>query len=417
MTASRLTGCEIVIAGAGPVGLVTALLLAEGGADVIVLEATGPAVQPEWRGSTLHPPTLEILAEIELADAAVRGGIAVEHLVYGDLEINRLISFDYALLEELTAFPIRVQYEQYKLLQLLRERAVAHPSIDVRWHREVIRCTNATDYVEVVVGDDRERLRAKLLVAADGSHSAVRRSLNIDMPGTTYPTLSLVAATDFDVTVGRCAGPVAYMSGPLGRASFIRTPDVWRIAVTTEIPAGDAPQLVASLETTLDTTLDVHPNLATALDLYTGGSDWADVGFRQYQMYRSHQRVADRFADGRVVLVGDAAHLASTTGGMGLNSGVHDAYDLVTRLATAPSLEQATAEYADVRRAMSLDVVQRATSAARAEGDERRIDERQARLNRLAVLAADAAAAREYLVGAAMLSAVPIRPGRYRART
>lgn len=418
---------RVVVAGAGPVGLVAALLLADRGVEVVVLEATGREVQPEWRGSTIHPPTLEILDEIGLADAAIDGGIVVDQLVYGDLELPEVVSFDYGLIADDTRFPRRMQFEQYKLLRLLRDRAVEHPKIDVRWHQTVTGCSDDGEQVVVELtasagagagngagagpgdGDRPASVAGDVLIAADGSHSAVRRAVGISMPGDTYPTMSLVAATDYDIAAtGRTDQPVAYYSGPLGRASFIRTPDVWRVAVTTEIPSDDSMRTVASL----DDDATVHPNLRTALDLYTGSDDWQQVAFRQHQTYRSHQRVADRFHVGRVVLVGDAAHLASTAGGMGLNSGVHDAYDLAERLCSASSIDAAIAEYDSVRREVSLDVVQRSTTAARTAVDHTAIGPRRERLERLAALAADEVTAREHLRTASMLDAVPIRPGR-----
>lgn len=414
MTARRIE--RVVVAGAGPVGLVAALLLADRGVDVVVLEATGREVQPEWRGSTLHPPTLEILDEIGLAEPAIEGGIVVDQLVYGDLELPDLVSFDYALIESDTRFSTRMQFEQYKLLRLLRDRAVEHPKIDMRWNRTVTGCSDDGDGVtvdasgtaETADADLSEQISGDVLIAADGSHSAVRRALGVSMPGDTYPTMSLVAATDYDIAAtGRSDVPVAYFSGPLGRASFIRTPDVWRVAVTTEIPSDGSMQTVASL----DDDATVHPNLRTALDLYTGSDEWQAVAFRQHQTYRSHQRVADQFHVGRVVLVGDAAHLASTTGGMGLNSGVHDAYDLAERLDRLP-IDVAIAEYSDVRRVISLDVVQRSTTAARTAVDHTSMAARRERLERLGALAGDEAAARRHLRTASMLDAVPIRPGR-----
>jgi 3-(3-hydroxy-phenyl)propionate hydroxylase len=323
----------VAVVGAGPVGMTAALAFARQGVPVTVLEADEPGVRAEWRGSTLHPPTLELLDRIGILESVVAGCVRVDRVQYRDLESDAVATFDYAALAGHTAVPFRAQFEQYKLLRLLRTAVTETPDIDVRHASRVMDSREDGEHLTltVVPGDGVPyEVRARWVIAADGAHSTMRKLAGIDFPGTTYPTMSLVAATrfPFEEAVADLA-PVTYVSGPQGRLSLIRTPDTWRIAVSTDVDSGGATPDAWRAE-------EPHPSLREALDLLVGGRAWAAEPLEQHQFYRSHQRVAGAFRAGRVLLVGDAAHLTSTTGGMGLNSGVHDAFDLAARRRRMP---------------------------------------------------------------------------------
>ncbi|TDD35632.1 FAD-dependent monooxygenase [Actinomadura sp. KC06] len=393
----------VIVVGAGPVGLAAALALAAEQVPVTVLEAERAGVGKEWRGSTLHPPTLALLDRIGAAADAVAHGVRVDRLQFRDLQLPDRATFSYSVLEGRTPFPFRVQYEQYKLLRLLRELAEASPHVDLRHEHRVTGLTGADDGAAdaTVTLADGTRLTGPYVVAADGAHSALRKLAGIGFPGDTYPSQSLVAATPFPFEdVVDDLGPISYWSGPNGRLSLIRTPDVWRVATSTTVDAA------ASAEGTGGT----HPELAAALDLLVGDRSWAANPLQQHQLYRSHQRVADRFRAGRLLLAGDAAHLSSTTGGMGLNSGVHDAFDLAARLGPALRAggdgEAEAGAYAAARRDAAVRVVQPATRTVRAGVDATGRDARLARLRDLAATAADPAAALRHVSAMSMLDAV-----------
>lgn len=104
-----LTDEKVIVIGAGPVGLVTALGLAKLGIRVLVIEKNSEDVPSQWRGSTIHPPTLEIFDSIGLADHIMAGAIKVDVLQYRDLEIDKVVNFDYSVLENRVKFPFRLQ--------------------------------------------------------------------------------------------------------------------------------------------------------------------------------------------------------------------------------------------------------------------------------------------------------------------
>lgn len=388
-----MSGGSVIVVGAGPVGLVAALGFAAADVPTVVLEAGEPGVPSEWRGSTMHPPTLERLDGLGLAGPAVTGGVRVDRVQFRDLEHPRAATFRYSVLEGRAPFPFRLQFEQYKLLRLLRERAAAAPLVDLRYDRRVVSLTPDSGGVTVTAASAAGRLEsehASWVIGADGAHSVVRKLSGLAFPGDTYPGLSLVAATGFPFEDAvEDLAPVSYWTGPGGRLSLIRTPDVWRVAVSVpDTPAGPPPEYAYGPDRP-------HPALTAALEMIPGAAGWAARPIEQHKFYRSHQRVAGALHAGRMLLAGDAAHLSSTTGGMGLNSGVHDAFDLVSRLAPPiasdddAGQQRAAADYARARRAVAVTTVQPVTRAVRAAADATGREARLRRIDSLRKLAAD----------------------------
>lgn len=330
----------------------------------------------------------------------VSGGVRVGRLQYRDAELGASVEFDYSLLDGRTRFPFRLQFEQYKLLELLR-RTCDDDGIDVRYGVTAVGIDGTgTSSPAVVVqsGDaaETETLRADLVVGADGAHSMVRKALGLDFAGTTYDNPNAVLATDVDLrTVADSLGPVSYWTSPHGKISFIRTPDHWRIGLTT--PAGLEGADPAGWGRELLSRVFGLP---------------ADMPLTQAATFRIHQRLAASMAVGRVALVGDAAHLNSPTGGLGLNSGIHDAFDLVARVTTSgtgngggDSAGEVLGGYSAIRSAVAREVVQKvsARNTAMSSGKDR--SSREELITRLRCLADDRAAATEYLLEVSMLAA------------
>ena len=397
---------QVIIAGAGPVGLVTALGLAQRGIRVLVLEKNSIEVPPQWRGSTIHPPTLAIFDELGLADEIIVGAIKVEVLQYRDLEIQQVVNFDYDCLDGLVKFPFRLQYEQYKVLKLLRTAASNNSKIEIQYDSLIESVNQDSNGVSVQVSKNgvTKSVRADWLVGADGSHSAVRKALGIELDGFTYPYPTTVVATPFkfeDHFPG--LAPVTYWSGPTGRLSMIRTPDIWRIAMTTPLEGVD----ISSDDR--GSISEPTQDFIVAIDLLLSripGVSLADLELKQYEVYRSHQRIAREFSVDRVALAGDAAHLTTTNGGMGLNSGVQDAAALVKALEAAIALNGSgpISQYAKQRKEFCTNFLQPTTTTNHKTVDNPDYEARKSRLNELSADTNNPEIVKQVIARASMIS-------------
>jgi 3-(3-hydroxy-phenyl)propionate hydroxylase len=376
---------QVIVIGAGPVGLVTALGLAQKGINVLVLEKNSVEVPPQWRGSTIHPPTLAIFDELGLAKKIIEGAVKVDVLQFRDLEIDQVVNFKYEVLNELVKYPFRLQFEQYKVLKLLRDTANAHENIEIQYQTQVESVTQNSSQVaiEIMHNGETKSLQTEWLVAADGAHSSVRKSLGIQLDGFTYPFPTTVVATPFKFEnyISDLA-PVTYWSGPTGRLSMIKTPDIWRIAMTTPLEGVD---ISSDDRGTITNPSDDFNSAISLLLNWIPGITLPDLELKQYEVYRSHQRIAQEFSMGRVALAGDAAHLTTTNGGMGLNSGVQDAAHLIKALVRAikdESIEPIN-EYAHDRKEFCKRFLQPTTTANHSTVDNPDEANRRLRLSEL----------------------------------
>ena len=402
---NQTAGAEpVYIVGGGPVGMITALELESYGIQATILESGADELRSEWRGSTLHPPTIEILDGLGLSADILNEGVRLERLCYRDLELEGEASFEYNLLAGLTRFPFRVQFEQYKLIRLLK-RALNERRVETRYGCAVVGLHQDDDGVELEVesGSARDTIRSRWAIGADGAHSTVRKAVQVSFPGFTYPFQSLVVATrfPFDVYLPDVS-PVTYWTGPRGRFSLIRTPDIWRIALTTDTRSGEAFVRQGS---------QPHSHFISDVELlFRGKVDPLEMKLEQHQMYRTHQRLAATFRCKNVLLAGDAAHLSSTTGGMGLNSGIHDAHALANAFGQHDRESSLTA-YADGRRRMAEEIIQPLTTSSRQGTDLSSVAARADRLANLVNLASDPSKAQQYLVRASMLDVAGLAAG------
>lgn len=338
---------KIHVVGAGPAGLTLALRLSSTGHEVVVHERL-PELSRAWRASTFHAATLDLLSETSgvLVDRMhERGLVAREHRVH-DRTGGLIATFDFAEIREETRHPYRLQLEQYKYSEILLEMLQTSDQVEVRFNSELV-----FDASEFGTARDAETGRDHVLdgfiVGADGASSAVRKSLGIEFPGMTYPQKFLISSVDGPVENLRDdLGPVNYIWDAQDPSMILRIPDLWRIMFQVE-PETRIDDWEHSMRTRLEA---LAPRSASALHLHSG------------QVYSVHQRVAESFAGPSWALVGDAAHVNSPIGGMGLNSGILDALHLGHLLAGAtPPDEAALTEYSRIRRACALDYVQRVT--------------------------------------------------------
>ncbi|MCM6771932.1 FAD-dependent monooxygenase [Nocardia sp. CDC159] len=374
---------RVVVAGAGPVGLTAALVLARRGVAVTVLEQ-GDALAGESRASTFHPPTLEMLARLGVLNALLDRGIVASTFQYRERGGGPIATLDLGVLAEDTRFPFRVQCEQSKLTPILVDALPAHAEVRFGHRVEGVRADDSG----VTVSTARGTVRGDWLIGADGAHSAVRASIGAGFDGSTYPERFLVASVAEDLAAALPdIAPINYVFDPIEWLVLLRTPEHWRVLLPTPDGTPDEHELRR-----------LPRRLAGVAEL---GRPWRLL---HASLYRVHQRVTERFRAGRVVLMGDAAHVNNPLGGLGMNSGIHDAVALAQALAAVleggpeAMLDAAAAH----RRRVAVEHVQ-ATSHAnyhrlRGDADEFR---RQVR-----ALAADPASARAYLRRACLIDSL-----------
>src|SRR5215467_3922509 len=316
---------RVVVIGAGPVGLCLALRLAQQEIPVAVIEALGEDnfLEQVPRAGTNHPATLELFDAIGLYRRLEPRGIVAPLFHYWDRHENRLIAeFDHAHLRDDTKFPYVLQCERIKIVEEALRLAQAHPLIDLRLSTTFTSFEQGADGVVAHVTNpdgEAEPIAGAYLVSGEGARSIVRKDLGIEFEGFTYSdrTLNIEVAYDF-----RRHGYTErnYISDPTEWSNLFHwkgPPDRWRVHFPT---APEEDEEAICRPEALQARLQRF--LPTAKDFDIVGSN----------LYTVHQRVAKRFRVGRAILAGDSAHVNSPIGAMGMNSGVHDAFNLADKL-------------------------------------------------------------------------------------
>jgi 3-(3-hydroxy-phenyl)propionate hydroxylase len=316
---------RVIVIGAGPVGLCLSLSLAQAGVQVILIEALGEDnfLEQVPRAGTNHPATLELYDRIGLHRRLEPKGIIAPLFHYWDRRERKLIAeFDHARLKHDTAFPYVLQCERVKIVEEALKLAKVQAGIDLHLATSFTSFMQDADGVTAWVTNpagEAQSMRGAYLVSCEGARSIVRTELGIEFEGFTYPdwTLSIEVAYDF-----RKHGYTErnYISDPDEWSNLFHwkgPPDRWRVHFPTQahqdeeaLTREDA--LQARLQSFLPT-----------------GRPYEIVGSNLYVV---HQRVAKKFRVGRAILAGDAAHVNSPIGAMGMNSGVHDAFNLADKL-------------------------------------------------------------------------------------
>jgi 3-(3-hydroxy-phenyl)propionate hydroxylase len=316
---------QVIVIGAGPVGLCLALALAQAGIRVCTVEQLDKHnfLDQIPRAGTNHPITLEMFDRLGLYQRIVSRGIVAPLVHYWDRPDHELIAeFDHAVLKNDTKFPFVLQCERIKIVEEALAMAEAHELIELRLNTTFIGFSqDANGVVAAVRAEDgsEHKISGAYIVSGEGARSIVRKQLDIEFEGFTYSdrTLNIEASADFHA-LGYTERN--YISDPIEWSNLFHwsgPPDRWRVHFPV---AGDADETAVRRPESLQDYMRRFLPPGMKFTIY--GSN----------LYTVHQRVAKKFRVGRALLCGDSGHVNSPIGAMGMNSGIHDAINLADKL-------------------------------------------------------------------------------------
>ncbi len=302
---------DVIIIGGGPAGMMAGLLFARAGIDTLVLEKHGDFLR-DFRGDTVHPSTMEILSELGVLErflarphskvSTARATIAGQTLTIGDLSHLK------------TPAPFIAMMPQWEFLDFLKTEAAAFPAFRLEMMSDVARIEeNAGRIVGVSLADGHRIMANKLVIAADGRSSLVRR-------------LGLLAFTEFGapIDVFWFAVPKVDDGGDVLRAIvqtgsmavLIDRNDYWQCAYI--VPKGRAEAMRAEGILAMRTRIE-----AAIPDL--GPLDAVLITIDQFHLLTVALDRLDRWQRPGLLAIGDAAHAMSPIGGIGINLAIQDA--------------------------------------------------------------------------------------------
>jgi 2-polyprenyl-6-methoxyphenol hydroxylase-like FAD-dependent oxidoreductase len=384
----------VLICGAGPVGLVAGLRLARAGIETMVIDKESQ-VSNDFRASTFHPPTLEMLDELGLTQGLIAEGLVSPTWQIRQHESHDKALFDLSVLQADTPYPFRLQCEQRVLTRLADAKAQSTPNLLVQYGSELTHLDQDTQGTTATIStpNGTEQIRARYLIAADGARSICRKLTGMTFTGETYPETTILATTTFKFEeVLPELSNVNYVWCKDGTFSLLRLPSIWRCS------------LYSDPDETVEQALEPHAIERKLQRIFPQSQPYNVVEIRSY---RIHRRLIDHYRVGRVVFAGDSAHLTSPSGGMGMNGGIHDAVNLTDKL-TAILCKGASEELLDLysrqRRPVAEEEILAQSHTNRMRMQRRDPVWRAAEMTRLQALIANPEQHREHLLKSSMIA-------------
>lgn len=329
---------EVVVVGAGPVGLALGVALTLEGHQVVVLDRLAAGANTS-RAAVVHARTLEMLAGLGVSERLVELGIRAKAFSVRSGR-RELMPVEFGDLP--TPYPFTLMVPQDVTERVLLER-LTELGGEVRRPYVVTEVVQDADGATVTLADGQS-IRASYVVAADGMHSVVRDQAGLGFEGE-------------DLELSFALADVKAEGLPLDEVVLFFSKE--GILVSAPLPDGTI-RLVAQIDPAPE-----QPDVAFAQRLVdTRGPGRGEVVVREVvwgSRFRIHERVAPRYRAGRILLAGDAAHTHSPAGGQGMNLGLRDAVTLAGALSTAlrkgdegPLDEYAVQGVEEARRVVAL---------------------------------------------------------------
>ena len=385
----------VIIVGAGPAGLAVAVILAQAGVPSLVFEAE-EKLPRDLRAGSFHPPTIELLDTIGVAQDFLAQGIVVPRWQIRGRQEGVIAEWDLSLLKDETPYPFRFHAEQFKLTPLLKARfealggsvQFAHRFIDATQDGSSVTARFETPSGTVSA-------RGSYLIGADGARSAVRHLMNVAFEGFTWPERFLV------IGIGQDLAPHgytynAYVADPVDWGAIFKMPHngppgLWRVLFPPD-PALPDEEVLS------------HDFAKKGLVHFLNLPGPYDV--EHTNIYRVHQRVAADFRQGRYLIVGDAAHVNNPLGAFGLNGALHAAFNLGDKLAKVwrgEAEDSLLDKYVRQRRAANVAFVQAQSIRNKQVLEEKDPAVRQHNIDELRATIDDPARHKEYLIRSSMI--------------
>jgi len=345
---------DVLVVGAGPVGLTAALALVRGGLRVDLVEARS-ALGSDSLAATFHPPTLQILADLGID--LVGHGLEARTIGYRDAAGGGVVRFHLSELASDTSYPYRRHVPQLEVCRLMLARLDDSPLSRIRFG---------------IRADAHMTSEYPWVFASDGADSGLRSDAGIAFTGDEYA--GTVIRLLCEPTGFEAWDPVTYVVAEDTSVSVLRMVDHIRVIVRVD---DDQALSLAAATATATRVTGVNPVV------------------RSWSQYRSQRRVVTANLVDNLILMGDSAHVTTTRGGMNMNAGIHDAAIIATALTRDPdSLMRVAGERLMVAREVLLPRTHDT------------LEEPSARLQRVQALQREPQARREFLRRGAMLDMV-----------
>lgn len=307
----------VIIVGSGPIGLCTALEFARFKIPFLVLEEDS-SVSTAPKAGTLMPRTLEVFDQVGVAEDVLKASLRFDRIDFVDRQSDKvLVHVDMHLLHNVTSYPFVVNIPQHELEPILLNHVQNSGYGQVLFNHKLVDLTQDEQgcQVRVETPTGQQTFEADYVVGCDGGRSSVRKLIDVQMEGKTYPERFIVIDTKvpLDQRPGRKLTYLSYVFDPEEWVITVRQPHFWRFLFP--VPEGTPDPDQAEMDRKVRLAIGDLP-----------------LEILDSSIYKVHHRSAAKFRVGRVFLAGDAAHLITPVGGLGLNTGIGDANNVAWKL-------------------------------------------------------------------------------------